>query len=381
MHSRLFISLVALFALAVGALPGLAYAQAHPPHHSATPVHPAHAPARPNAVAGVNGAAQDVIRTPRFIVEAVSFHALNESGRDIPYASDEVIAIFNDLTVDHNGEHYWMRTHEFDQVDSGDTRQFAYNESCIVGVAEAPPTHHLHWLCDPHGAQAPLTFRIELFEADSVLRDLPLPGFCVTGFTYGSTSDDVCHGNSLFDHTFTYRLSDLLPRLNNACRCFTETAEWHADSHTAYQVTFRVSRVDEQGPPLTLDANEGPTGPAVLQSGSLTAHSGAAFELDGGAVVNNNGDFDFDRRNLTTFELDAPGSNGASLWVGGATPRGFAACNAQRGSANYVSSAVNVPANGSYACYVTDAGHVGELRIDLLSPLAQTLTITYTTWQ
>lgn len=375
MLKHMLISLAAFAGFAASA-----YAQPHPPHHPVFPVHPAPAHPGPNAVTGVGGANQDVLRRPRFIVEAVSFKAVNESGIDWPYSSDEVVAEFSDLTSGRDGQHYYMRTHEFDQVDSGDTRQFPYNESCIVGVAAPTSVHHNTWLCDPHGAQAPLTFRIELWDSDSALSELPFPGFCVSGITYGPDNDGVCYGNQLFGHTFTYTLSQVMPRINNSCRCFTETADLHADGRTEYQVTFRVTRVDDNGPPLTLSPDEGPApGPTVLHSGSLTAHTGQAFELDNGAVANN-GDFDFDRRN-GVYELDAPGSNGASIWIGGASPRGFAACNAQRGTANYVSSAVTVPPNGSYACYVTDDGHVGEMRIDNLSTAAQTLTITYTTWQ
>lgn len=363
MSRHFLISLAAFAAVAAGVMPSAADAQVHQRH----------------GVTGV-GANQGAIRTPRFIVEAINFHVLDESGRDIPYSSDEVIAVFGDLTVNHNGQHYYVRTKEYDQVDTGDTRTFDYNQNCIVSVAEPTSVHHNTWLCDPHGAQAPLTFSIELFEADSAIREFPAPGFCVSGFTYGPNNQDVCHGNVLFDHTFTYSLSQLLPRMNNSCRCFTETAEWHADSLTAYQVSFRITRVDEQGPPLTVDPNAGSSGPTVLHTGSLTAHSGQSFELDGGVVLNSGGDLDFDRH-LATFELDAPGSNGASIWVGGPSPRGYAACLAQRGTANYVSSAVTVPAVGNYACYVTDNGHVGEFRVDALSASANTLTITYTTWQ
>src|SRR5262249_9702136 len=114
---------------------------------------------------------------------------------------------------------------------------------------------------------------------------------------------------------------------------------------------------------------------------SLMANAGQEFELDGGNVVGNGGDLAFNRTGMNMFQLNPSG--GASIWAGNATPRGYATCFAQRGSANYVTNGVNVPANGSYACYVTSDGHVGELRIDSLTSMQLTgrLAITYTTWQ
>src|SRR5262249_23205033 len=160
----------AFLGLAIGDLPGAAYGQASPPAHPGhghvfqTPAHPSSGP-NTSAVTAAGGANanQNVIRTPRFIVEAVNFRAVHESGIDWPLSSDEVIAEFKDLTVDHDGTYYSMRTHEFDDVDSGETRTFQYDQSCIVGVAAPTGRHREVWLCDPRGAQAPLTFEIELF--------------------------------------------------------------------------------------------------------------------------------------------------------------------------------------------------------------------------
>lgn len=377
MPRHALISLAALAAVFVGGFSAVATAQQTPQlqaqGHILRPVPP---PRRPNRVVGTSETVQGGVRAPRFIVEAVSFTALDESGRDIPLTSDEVIAEFAD-GVDFNGARHTMMTHEFGDVDTGETRQFPYDESCIVSIPEPTPVHHNTWLCDPHGVAAPLNFRIKLMDGDPP----DFGGFCVggPGTTYGPGSEDLCNADTLMDHAFTYQLSQIMPRIANACRCFTETADWRADSLTHYQIVFRITRVDTVGGPLTVSPNPGPAAQPVLRSGTLTAHNGKAFELDNG-VVGDNGDFDFDR-NVNRYELDAPGSNGALIWIGGATPRGYAACAAQRGTANYVSSAVQVPADGTYACYVTDAGHIGELHIDSLSTTSQNLTITYTTWQ
>jgi hypothetical protein len=76
-------------------------------------------------------------------------------------------------------------------------------------------------------------------------------------------------------------------------------------------------------------------------------------------------------------------AGGAKIWPGDANARGYAACSAERGSGNYVATAVAAPAVGQYACYVTNNGRVGELRVDNLTTSFSTavLSVSYTTWR
>ena len=75
-------------------------------------------------------------------------------------------------------------------------------------------------------------------------------------------------------------------------------------------------------------------------------------------------------------------TGGAKIWPGDYSPRGYAACHAERRSASYVTSALT-PGVGQYACYVTNNGRVGELRVDNLMASFNTavLSVTFTTWQ
>ena len=90
------------------------------------------------------------------------------------------------------------------------------------------------------------------------------------------------------------------------------------------------------------------------------------------AVLANNVDVQF--RGSTLSHVLRPGG-GARVWRERARPRGL-----RRGRAHYTTNPVAMPAVGSYACYVTSEGRVGEFRVANLTG-RNTLTISYNTWQ
>ncbi len=102
--------------------------------------------------------------TARFIVEADSFTAIDESGFDWA-GSDEVYAIWS---TGRSG----VSTSVVDDVDTGDTIMFPSTERCIYPI-QGPPRGVLlsgergdAWTCADGGGFAPVEFRVWLFEAD-----------------------------------------------------------------------------------------------------------------------------------------------------------------------------------------------------------------------
>jgi hypothetical protein len=67
-----------------------------------------------------------VILTPQFVAEAVSFHAIDESGYDWA-ASDEIYAVFADYSQPNS-----RVSETFKNVDTGDTRNFAQHDRCMT---------------------------------------------------------------------------------------------------------------------------------------------------------------------------------------------------------------------------------------------------------
>lgn len=323
------------------------------------------------------GQTQDVIREPRFIVEAVSFQAIDESGPNSPGA-DEVYAVFR------SGGNV-MVSRVYESVDTGeDPRFFEAQQRCISPAVDADGTKNGRWSCAAQGARGPVRFEAMLYELDPHYRSA-LGEFCVSvgGDDLDASTCATRHSDVLFRHTFTYEVSQILARLDPSCRCFTETAryteeDWRGD--LAYEFTFRITRVDDGRDPPAVEIDPYGGGAAVHSSGVLNAALNQHLDLDAGAILPNNGDFSFTRAG-GLYRL-TPGG-GARIWVGGASARGRAACAA--GAANHTANAVTLPAVGAYACYITSDGRVGEMRIDNLveQPFGggATLTLSYTTWQ
>lgn len=323
-------------------------------------------------VTGLGSDTQGVIREPRFIVEAVSFKAVDESGRT-NLSSDEVFAYF------HSGDNA-MLTKVYSNVDDNDEESFEAGQSCIFPVSATSEFATDNWTCAPEGARGPISFQIELYDLDPNIVDRNIFGrFCINMEYYGPTAPCVTrHSSQLFDASFSYGVSEILGRLSPACRCFEETASMSMDNAT-YEVTFRIARVDTGGEPLGVDRNADSAGPIVYRSGTLTAALNQGFEFDGDAIVNAGGDFLFSRTGFATFLLTPNG--GAKIWQGGGAARGYSACFAARNTASYVTTTVT-PTAGQHACYVTNDGRVGEFGVDSLTQGANpALTVTYTTWQ
>ena len=103
-------------------------------------------------------------------------------------------------------------------------------------------------------------------------------------------------------------------------------------------------------------------------------------DLDEGSIVNNStADIWFEAVNPTDFYITP--RNGARLWVGDGSNRGYDGCSS---GGSYSSSRVSfddLPI-GTYVCVKTNGGHYSQFRMNSISGgYPKTLTIGYTTWE
>ncbi len=138
----------------------------------ATPFSPSAASADLDGLPGPIDEQVTIVPEPRFVIEAISFKAIDETGVDV-LGSDEIIAIWNSPNLPG------ARSRKFGNVDSGDTELFHELQSCIAPIDatvhrdafEDPTTG---WICESEGTVAPLRFDVELIEHD----DFRMAGFC-----------------------------------------------------------------------------------------------------------------------------------------------------------------------------------------------------------
>jgi hypothetical protein len=316
---------------------------------------------------------------PRFKVEAVRFHAIDQSGRT-DLGSDEVIAVFG------NPRHR-MTTAEYGDISSGEIQPFRPEQSCIWPSVDTGGERDRAWACAQGGAAGAVRFSISLLEVDAQPFQgvWPFNDLCFSHDVVPRADNASCEidqNATLFDGDFSYEVQQILGRLDPACRCFEETAHQSRDEQdSVYEVTFRITRTDNSSEPLSAEpAPRPPAGPIVHRSGSLTAQQSQGFELDDGTVVTVGADFTFSRIPFTPMYFLTP-NGGAKIWPGDANARGYATCYAQRASANYVTTAITPPAVGQHACYVTSDGRVGEFQITAFTLGGSALSLAYTTWQ
>jgi hypothetical protein len=125
---------------------------------------------------------------PKFKVEAVRFHCNDETGYDspwfAPWISDEVRVGINTPAAT------WV-SKVFEDVDNGETRSFAPEQSCIYPIDGPPPNAigvfppSSTWTCSEAGTPGPISFTVVMAEEDSgFFHDcLPDPiGDCIADF-------------------------------------------------------------------------------------------------------------------------------------------------------------------------------------------------------
>lgn len=200
-------------------------------------------------------------REPRFKVEAIGFIARDESGVDWT-GSDEVRVIFDSR---HSQPTYAV-SRKFENVDTGDQRNFGSRERCILPwrairntgdkrVMNAPADQ---WTCKQAGVAGPIAFTVSMFEDDSELEFwIPPIEFC------GPSNPDAgidCVDDLIGSETISYTIPELLQMMPRVDNTFVGTvtlggpcgsgnrvcAGWLAATGPEYLFGFRITRLPDR---------------------------------------------------------------------------------------------------------------------------------------
>jgi hypothetical protein len=202
--------------------------------------------------APTEGAIGPVIpRERRYKVEAVSFHAIDESGPDW-LGSDEIYARWRDPKTGLVGG-----TGVYD-VDTGDTVML--RQRCILPMNGPPGTVPVS-ACLDAGVPGPFEFEVGLFEDDQPWPPIPLPSFCPGIIYYMSPR---CYGDDLVDQKMvsftTAELEAAMPNVGDtfqediAIRTFCGVPESKAGltvygcaaTGPDYRFTYRLTRLPDK---------------------------------------------------------------------------------------------------------------------------------------
>lgn len=223
---------------------------AQPPVATERPLiaEPAAPPASPP-----NSAPGDGVARPRYMVEAINFKALNETGVDF-LGSDEIVARF---AIDGRS----MFTGIYGDVDTGDTVAFRSGQQCIFPAIDPDQTLNHNWSCNARGAPGPLRFQITLYEYDGTARHfLTLAGFCIAppgddltnSCGSGAPLKSLTIGSGYVGFTDA-ELAALMPTVGASVERMVPIA-------SAYQVNIRLTRL--RGLLVPPVGDEPPVGPA-----------------------------------------------------------------------------------------------------------------------
>jgi hypothetical protein len=178
---------------------------------------------------------------PRFVAEAIGFHAHNETGLDVA-GSDEVYAVFEDR---FSGQRRLTQT--FGDVDTGESRTFGRRQRCIAPLEYAgydsaymPPST---WRCLSPGAGAGLDFSITLYEADGWS-----PMACAVTPNQQAYKKN-CDDDLIASYRHQYSAAALLALMPNVGDTHIVTEPQRG----GYDLTFRLRRLDDAfDPPVVL---------------------------------------------------------------------------------------------------------------------------------
>lgn len=219
---------------------------AQPPVAAERPLiaEPAAPPASPPNSAG------DGVARPRYMVEAINFKALNETGIDF-LGSDEIVARFaaNDR-MSFSGI--------YGGVDTGDIVAFRSGQRCIYPAIDPDGTYNHRWSCNSRGGPGPVSFQITLYEFDGDLRGMltnPL-SFCLHGGNDLLAGCDVkpmslAIGSGYVAFTEA-EMAALMPTVGMSVERMVPIA-------SAYQVNIRLTRL--RGSLVPPVGDEPPVGP------------------------------------------------------------------------------------------------------------------------
>lgn len=199
---------------------------------------------QPSALAG------DGLMQARYVVEAINFKALNETGIDF-LGSDEIVVRY--AITDKS-----MFTGIYGSVDTGETHPLRSGQQCIYPAIDPDGTYNHRWACNARGAPGPISFQITLYEFDGFLRGLltnPLQ-FCLSGGNdllsgCGPQLESTAIGSGYVALTEA-ELAEALPTVGMS-------VERIVPIRSAYQVNIRITRT--RGTIIPPVGDEPPVGP------------------------------------------------------------------------------------------------------------------------
>lgn len=198
-----------------------------------------------------------IITIPKFVVTAVNFKALDETGVDWP-GDDEVAAVlvdFNPVQERHTSV-YW-------NVDSGETKKFAAADRCIAPRPD----------CD-RGAHA-LHFAVALWERDDA--PWPFANFCYGSITGGLEHYEggICSGDDLIGRAeISLSQAQLVAALPNVGDTADYTVKPSGGDDGSYEFTYRITRLANVRIPVIV--GPGRPDPLISLQASVSAGGGGA---------------------------------------------------------------------------------------------------------
>jgi hypothetical protein len=178
----------------------------------------------------------------RFKIEAVSFHAISETGWSNWPGSDEIY-----VNIHVPARQVATRSQLFEDVDAGETKKFPSDQSCILPIAgvsgptsfDASNSGH-RWSCSNDGAPGPLSFTVSMYEKD-------LPNGWIYGYAPGmelgrySSYDDYI-GRQTVQHSME-ELTALQVGQSELKNILVS-----GGAHGVYEFTWRITRLPDAEP-------------------------------------------------------------------------------------------------------------------------------------
>ena len=202
-----------------------------------------------------------VITIPKFVVTAVNFKALDETGVDWP-GDDEVAAVLVDFNPVQE-----RRTSVYWNVDSGETKTFAAADRCI---APQPA-------CD-RGAHA-LRFAVALWERDEA--PWPFANFCYGSLTGGLElyEGGICSGDDLIGRSeISLSQAQLVAALPSVGDTADYTVAPGGGDDGSYEFTYRITRLANVRIPVIVGPGR-PDPPISLQASVAASLGGSSVML------------------------------------------------------------------------------------------------------
>jgi hypothetical protein len=182
----------------------------------------------------------------RFKLEAVSFHAVDETGWFDFTGSDEVY-----VSIHVPARNVATISQVFEEIDTGVTTNIPSGQSCILPIAgvTGPKTFDGYagdrWSCSPEGAPGPFSFTVVLREKDGCIHFTSWCGF-PAGERPGQEPEPIDPVDGLIGrHTVNYSMEELLALQVGQSKVENSLV---SGGDGIYQFDWRITRLPDAEP-------------------------------------------------------------------------------------------------------------------------------------